>query len=74
MTDKLKCPIKDIAGYCGLYQISADGRVYRFYKNGNKRELGGNVSHGYMRVRLSMDNKSICYSTSPPLTATGKTV
>lgn len=58
MTDKLHCPIKDIPGYCGLYKISEDGRVYRFYKNGNKRELGGNVSHGYMRVRLSMDNKA----------------
>lgn len=62
MTDSMKCLIKDIAGYCGLYKISADGRVYRFYKNGNKRELGGNVSHGYMRVRLSMGNKARWYS------------
>lgn len=62
MTNNLKCPFKDISGYSGLYKITADGRVYRFYKNGNKRELGGNISHGYMRVRLSMNNQAQWHS------------
>lgn len=62
MTDKLHCPIKDISGYCGIYKITADGRVYRFYKNGKKRELGGNISHGYIRVRLSMNNQAQWHS------------
>lgn len=43
---------KDIKGYEGLYQVSDDGRVRRFYANGRTKELKNRPSANYYTVSL----------------------
>ncbi len=49
---------KDIEGYEGKYQISNQGRVKRFYKNGKEKILKPSKDdNGYYRVNLGKDGK-----------------
>lgn len=53
---------KDIIGYEGLYQVSSEGRVKRFYKNGNEKLLKPrNVGWGYLQVSLGKEGKKTQY-------------
>jgi hypothetical protein len=44
---------KDIKGYEGLYTISDEGFVYRKYKSGAVKSIGGQNGDGYIKATLS---------------------
>lgn len=53
---------KDIKGYEGVYQISDDGHVRRFLKNGNSKPVKGKEGSKYYTVTLSNNNVQTTYN------------
>ena len=48
---------KDIKGYEGVYQVSDEGEIKRFFKTGREKIIKGTLTSGYPSICLSVDNQ-----------------